>query len=212
MALVVEDGTGLPNANAMASVASVDAYCAARGNTAWAALDLPTKEQRIVVATSALGDAKTYPFVGTKKTYEQRQPWPRIDAVENYGGPAIPDNIVPWRVEEAVAILAVEAGTTILQPVVPPSGNVKSEAVSSINVSYFGPEEGVGSAQFMPVSTAAMGVLDPILCEHAEGDLSYSERTALAGWQGDGAAHPRIFDIGMQDIPGTGQPGVIRKE
>jgi hypothetical protein len=51
MALVVEDGTGLENANSYSDVAYADSYFALRGNTAWAALTTEVKEQSLVKGT-----------------------------------------------------------------------------------------------------------------------------------------------------------------
>lgn len=51
MTLVVEDGTGLDNANSYASVETADTYFADRGVTAWAALDEAAKEQALIKAT-----------------------------------------------------------------------------------------------------------------------------------------------------------------
>ena len=47
MALVVEDGTGLPDAESYVSVADCKSYLDARGRTAWGQLTEPEQEQLI---------------------------------------------------------------------------------------------------------------------------------------------------------------------
>ena len=54
--MIVEDGTGLPNANSYASIATADTYAALSGAgiesaLAWAALDAEAKEQHLIIST-----------------------------------------------------------------------------------------------------------------------------------------------------------------
>lgn len=72
--MIVEDGTGLANADALISVAYADAYHTARGN-AWAGSNAE-KEQAIVRATDYVS---TMVFSGTRLTSAQALPWPRAD-------------------------------------------------------------------------------------------------------------------------------------
>lgn len=51
MTLIVEDGTGLEDANVYDDVASADAYFALRGNAEWAALSTTEKESALVEGT-----------------------------------------------------------------------------------------------------------------------------------------------------------------
>ena len=48
MALVVEDGTGITNANAYVSVAEADSYFQARNNASWSARNTHDKEKAIL--------------------------------------------------------------------------------------------------------------------------------------------------------------------
>lgn len=75
MALVVEDGTGLPNAEAYVSVADADAYHTAMGNTSWANANMAAKEAALRRATQYL-DAR-YAFAGSPLTEVQALAWPR---------------------------------------------------------------------------------------------------------------------------------------
>lgn len=51
MTVIVEDGTGLDNANSYVSTADADAYFASRGNTAWAALSQDAKDAAVINAS-----------------------------------------------------------------------------------------------------------------------------------------------------------------
>jgi hypothetical protein len=77
MAIVVEDGTGLPNSVSYASVAEADAYFAAKGVTAWAPLTTPVKEAALVNATQYI-DFRWYASLpGTRPDEVQALEFPR---------------------------------------------------------------------------------------------------------------------------------------
>lgn len=73
MPLIVEDGTGLPNADSYVSVADCQAYAAAHG-LAFAGEDAAL-EAALRNATSYLDSA--YEFVGSRLYLEQALEWPR---------------------------------------------------------------------------------------------------------------------------------------
>jgi hypothetical protein len=80
MAFVVEDGTGLPNANSYLAVADADAYHADQGNTAWVG-EVADKQSALVRATmyvdaSYRGRFPGYPTTGRTQSRE----WPRVGA------------------------------------------------------------------------------------------------------------------------------------
>lgn len=77
MALVVEDGTGLPNAESYVSVADCKAYLDLRGKTAWGLLAETAQEASLRNATDYL-DAKYGPRIsGYRLTAEQALMFPR---------------------------------------------------------------------------------------------------------------------------------------
>lgn len=120
MSLIVEDGTGLPNAESYISVSSADDYHAKRGNAAWAALDAAAKEAFLRRGTEYI-DA-VYTFKGHRLKDGQALAWPRD--VEG----------VPMAVQRATAELALRA---INGDLMPDSGpQVKSETVGPISVTY----------------------------------------------------------------------------
>ncbi len=75
MTLVVEDGTGITNANAYVSVAAADSYFAARNNTVWSSKTTAEKEAAILYATSFLDAA--FLWIGHITHDEQALGWPR---------------------------------------------------------------------------------------------------------------------------------------
>jgi hypothetical protein len=94
MAIVVEDGTGKPDANSYASVATADAYHADRGNTAWLA-EQAAKETALVRATQYIESRYRGRWPGTRlKLRDQRLEWPRYGAFVNYGPDYVADSYV----------------------------------------------------------------------------------------------------------------------
>jgi hypothetical protein len=111
MALVVEDGSGLANATAYISRSFADSYHRARGNTAWAAFDSPTKEALILKATEFL-DSEFY-FMG-EPTYPetpQALEWPRA-GVFNENVVEFASDALPVALQRATAELALALGST----------------------------------------------------------------------------------------------------
>ena len=158
MTIVVEDGTGLAGANALVAVATVTAYAAAVGNTAWATATTSAQEAAIVRATNYLRDETVWAWRGDKKTYAQRMPWPRTGAQE-HRGPAVPDDVVPWRVADACceAALVELASPGSLQPQIARGGRVVSETVGPISTTY------AADAPARATVTKVAGILAPLL-------------------------------------------------
>lgn len=71
MALIVEDGTGKPDANAYIPVAYADDYFTLRGNETWTFATEPEKEVAIVQATDYI-DARWGSLLASVKTTEEQ--------------------------------------------------------------------------------------------------------------------------------------------
>jgi hypothetical protein len=188
VAVVVEDGTGKPDANTLIAAVDVTTFWADRGtNATWTGLSNAEKDARVVLATDYLLTNPRYKRIrGQRKTQTQRLMWPRIDCVER-DGQAVPDNIVPQAWKDAVALLApLATSLPTLLPDLTRGGRIKSESLT-----------GVGSRTFMddaPVGTVIQyvdGLLLPFLIEAGEFDMSsYSGAQAVAGV----APLPVVFD------------------
>jgi hypothetical protein len=112
MALVVEDGTGIADANSYIEAAWADTYHADRGNTAWASAQATAKEQALIKATDYIetrfGDRfKGFPeFIDTP----QGLSFPRLKLYDRYGQviTGIPDNLKKATAEYALRALEAE--------------------------------------------------------------------------------------------------------
>lgn len=129
MALVIEDGSGVADAEAYISVADADAYFSARGNAAWAALDTDSKEQALRRGADYLETA--YAWRGQRAT-AQTLSWPRSCVVVD--GVDVPSDSVPQAIQRANAELAVRASAGDLAA--DESAQVKQETVGPITVVY----------------------------------------------------------------------------
>lgn len=114
MAFVVEDGTGLPNANSYSDVAYADDYFAERGITAWTGDD-SQKQAWLIQATDYIQQVFASRFVGAKATPDQALAWPRIFAVTR-DGLELDSNMVPSAVVRACCQYALRAIQGPLMP------------------------------------------------------------------------------------------------
>lgn len=127
--LVVEDGTGLPNADSYLSLAGADAYHAALGNAAWATAAPADREAALRRATQYL-DAR-YQWRGEPLTATQALAWPRTSS--------------PWpvkRLQDATAELALRAAEQGSLYTDEGTAAVKSETVGPISITYADAQRG----------------------------------------------------------------------
>lgn len=114
---------------------NVQAYWAARGNTAWAALAEAEGEVLIRKATDYVDRGWT--FIGDKATAAQRLKWPRRFAeVEGF---KLSDTEIPWQIAEATAIVAdlYRLGVIDMEGIVTDdSAAVSMEKVDVITIQY----------------------------------------------------------------------------
>ncbi len=120
MAFVLEDGTGLVNANGYIDTTFADTYHADRSNDAWVGND-GDKQAAIIQATDYI-DA-TFQFRGLKKvarrgsnSTSQALEWPRKGAITIPEQETVLDTTVPDQVQAACAELALAALTIELLP------------------------------------------------------------------------------------------------
>jgi hypothetical protein len=128
MAFIPEDGTGVVDANSLASVEFADSYHADRGNAAWAALDLDRKQQNLVKATDYVVAIFAAVWNGALIATDQAMPFPRMVNYVNIG--------LPLGIQQAVAELALIADTTPLLPTI--SRGKKRVKIGPLEVEYDG--------------------------------------------------------------------------
>lgn len=130
--IVVEDGTGLPTANAFASVAEIDAILATNIHSTWATVDNTSKENLIQWATRLLIERSRWKGYRVSKT--SGTPFPRTGLCDD-DGVYYPSNAVPIPVKVAVATLADLLATE--DPTLPnASSNLKRLDVDVISLQF----------------------------------------------------------------------------
>lgn len=136
MALIVETGAGLANAESYCSVAQADAYFAARGTTTWATMTVTEKEQALRRGTDYLEAYYGDRLVGYRVGTVQALSWPRYEAQRR--GVATTcwweSDVVPADIVKACAEAAIRAAAGDISPDV---GRLKSRTkVGPIEVEY----------------------------------------------------------------------------
>lgn len=162
MALIIEDGTGKPDADAYLALADVAAYAEANG-LAWAPSDDAAGEGAIRRATRFIDTTYRARFPGyPSRGRAQALEWPRLNAfVERAGqrvqwlaypagygpdGPTspvmdlIPSNEIPREIKAAVSEAAIRelAKPGSLAPDLKRGGAIKSAGAGSARVEFFG--------------------------------------------------------------------------
>jgi hypothetical protein len=102
MALIIEDGSGVANANSFISAASAGTYLNGRSAT-WTSASTASQEQALFIAGQYLNSLN---WKGRKTDQDNTMVWPRIDVYDcdNYlvGYATVPNNIKYAQVEAAV--------------------------------------------------------------------------------------------------------------
>lgn len=129
---VVEDGTGLENANAYVDVAYVDAYNDDFGaSSTWSSSTTAEKQAAIREATRYLDRAYHSRWRGARSSKDQALDHPRMRVVDTDGWARDDDEILV-EVEEATAVAAIKvrSGETLLPDVEASDAGITSESVS----------------------------------------------------------------------------------
>lgn len=153
MAFVLEDGTGLENANSLIDIAFADEYFADRGNTVWSSLSEERKKAAAILGTTYV--STQYNFRGNKLNQMQGTAFPRINVFTPVGDAV---EGIPNCVKFCVCEMAVRAsqGELIPDPVFDENGRaIKSVSrtvdVLKESVTYAGPGDLVYEARFPSV-------------------------------------------------------------
>lgn len=172
MALIVEDGTGLANAESFVSVAAADARVAAFAPlavaTAWAALATPAKENRLRQATEFVASTFYGQWKGRPKGSAQALPWPRQEAYDELGE-SLGYSSVPSQVAAVTADLAAVAeanpGLPLGASVAPAGAKVVLEEeveVAGIKERIVYAPAGASGAAGFPGQGSAAGILPAV--------------------------------------------------
>lgn len=161
MALEIEDGSGKANSVSYATVAELDAYATARGETLPATE--PEKERLLIDAVEFL-ESQTYK--GERKTRAQALQWPRTGVYID--GFYIPDTEIPRELKNAQLQAAIDSQTVDLMPTAnaETQGAVVEETVEgAVSVKYAEPKASMGSlvGPYGATLTKLTALLRPLL-------------------------------------------------
>jgi len=164
MALIVEDGSGVPGANSYIDVSEARAYADARG------LSLPSDDQaveRLLVSAMDYLEARRAEYKGTKANPANPLQWPRA-GVEIDGVP-FPSDAIPIELKWAQAQLAVEqaAGRDLMPTST--GKEVISERVEGAVERKYNPS---GDPNAQPIFTKVEAFLKPLLRDSSLGHLT----------------------------------------
>lgn len=141
MALIVENGSGLANAEAYRSVADHKAYCDAMGFS-YAGKSDPQLEQAARRATAAMTQRYRMRWAGQRVSLAQALDWPRAlvpvkDAPTGYGAGEVyyPSNVVPREVGDAQSELMLRLGAGV-ELIPDQTRAILSETVGPISTTY----------------------------------------------------------------------------
>lgn len=158
MALIVEDGSIVANANSYNTLAELRSYASARGYT------LPTDDTELEAETFLAMDyleALRSKYQGMKVSSSQSLQWPRECVYID--GFAIDNDVIPTELKNAQCQLTMDKDSGIdLQPNVD-SHFVIKEKVDVIETEY---SEAVGTSNY-PTLEAANALLKPLLKQSA---------------------------------------------
>lgn len=159
MALIIEDGTGKPDATSYATVAEQRVYATARG------VELPAEDEKVeVLLTQAMDylEAQRARYQGTK-THPgvQALQWPRTGVIIDCYY-QLPDNVIPVELKNAQMQLGIEvfSGLSLL-----PSSDgrvVKREKVDVIETEYMTGQDLGASGSLGPSFPAVDALLEPL--------------------------------------------------
>lgn len=129
--MIVEDGTGLENADSYISVAEADSELYLTPyKESWDTLDETAKEYALIKATKRL---KSVLWYGEKLTTTQALDWPRQCCYNYFTGEYVETNVIPDDIKTATAFLA---GVLVAYGVDEFSGNIKRVKIPDLEVEY----------------------------------------------------------------------------
>lgn len=155
MALVVEDGSLVDNANTYASLSYVDAFCDELGLVEWASC---STDERNAAILRGMAYIESFSFKGVKCDAYQSLKWPRSGASDE-DGYAIDEDMIPPNLLKAVARAAYEEAVSPGTLQSTRTGGVKREKVDVIEIEYFA-DSGESEKIFDAINGYLRGLLE----------------------------------------------------
>jgi hypothetical protein len=162
MALVVEDGTGVPNAESYLSVSGLQTYCANRNLSLGNTVEVNVLEAALRVATEYLEGRYYGKWYGTPSTETQALSWPRENVSKPSGG-FYAVTAMPAALLAATAQIAQREVTNpgSLLPDSVSSQRIKSKSVGPVSVTYA--DSSSSSSSDLPNMPVVEDLLRPLL-------------------------------------------------
>lgn len=156
MALIIEDGTGVANADSYASIAEARAYASARGIT----LSAVDADVEILLRRGAdFIDSLEPQFKGDRVESDQALAWPRENVIVFADTEPLPSTEIPALLLKAQCQLAVDAVSVDLQPTGTGRETIREKVEGAVEVEYA--ERGSGTLS--PEPNKALAILGPLL-------------------------------------------------
>lgn len=187
MALIVENGTGLADAESYITVAELKSFCTSRGYSLAGSSDT-VLEQRLRQAATYIDTILRYK--GSKLSSGQALEFPR-ESLTDDAGLAVAG--VPRRVKQAAGELAYKALAEALYQDLERGGKVVSESVGPISTTY------ADDAPGGKVWTLAHNLLAPYVRGNKDRNGPVFASAALPATEGG-----TYFGLGMHDNPSSG--------
>lgn len=184
MALIVENGTGLPDADSYVSLADFKAYCDGRGY-AYAGNADAVIEQKLRLATDYVNTI--FRYKGVRLNSGQSCEFPRTSLID-FSGYEVTG--VPLRVIKATNELAFKGLTEDLYVDLDRGGMTTSESVGPISVSY-APDAPAGKT---------FRFAENLLKPYIRGDMDFMNPPYFS------TSEAPAFERGMDDMPGDWTP------
>lgn len=137
--LVVENGTGLPDANSYCDLDYAVEYCTMKGYTDW--LKLSENQQKIFIIRGTEFVDNFYTWKGIRHRQSQSMAFPRDDIYDDdrYLVDGIPDKLKKACIE--AAFLNASSSANTLFSTKDENGKVKKQKVDTLEVEYFNAEQ-----------------------------------------------------------------------
>lgn len=177
MALIVETGAGIPNADSWATMQFADQYAGRVGNALWVDGDAELKEPAMRRGATYLIGVYGQRFPGQRANppADQSLPWPRKNVVDDDGYEVpvdlVPNNLMMAQVEAAFLEFARPGSTT------PTAGAriQKSVTVGPLSVTYEDSKGQLGPGA-QPVFSVIDGLMAPLLDRSKETGVAFLQR------------------------------------
>lgn len=150
--LIVEDGTGVPNANSYCNLDYALEYCTMKGYTSWQSLS--ENEQKVFIIRGTEFVDNFFNWRGRKGTASQALSFPRIDLYDDdqYLIHGIPDKLKKACLEAAFLNSTSDADTLFTTK--DENGAIKKQKVDSLEVEYFNNQQtSLGNESYVDYTT-----------------------------------------------------------